>query len=134
MTEVNGIQFDVSTSKQLISFQKDRFHVFSSTSEKYELEYDGEYEENKKLVKEMLYNTFSSKGIKFDTISSIEKVDNLDFYLFHITHYNQNGDIMLYQDFYYRYINGLDFGVNLNYINDKEKKELMRVWKNSKFE
>jgi hypothetical protein len=134
ITEVNDIDFDISTLKQLISFKKDRYHVFLSTSEKYELEYDGEYAENKKLVKEILYNTYASKGIKFDTISSKEKIDNLEFDLFRITHYDQKGEVMLYQEFYCRYINGLDFGVNLNYINDKEKNELMRVWKNSKFD
>ena len=134
MNEANGIDYDVSGLKQLISFQKDRFHIFSATSEKFELEYDGEYEENKVLVKELLYNTYASNGIKFDTISSIEKIDNLEFDLFHITLYDPKGNIMLYQDFYSRFINGLDFGVNLNYINDKEKNELVRVWRNSKFE
>jgi hypothetical protein len=134
LNEANAIDYDISGLKQLISFQKDRFHIFSATSEKFELVYDGEYEENKKLVKEMLYNTYVSNGIKFDTISSKEKINNLEFDLFHLTLYDSKGNIILYQDFYCRYINGLDFGVNLNYINDKEKQELMRVWKNSKFE
>ncbi len=134
INEANGIDYDASGLKQLISFQKDRFHIFSSTSEKFELEYDGEYEENKELVKEILYDTYASNGIKVDTISSKEKIDNLEFDLFHITVYGPKGDIILYQDLYCRYKNGFDFGVNLNYLNDKEKTELMRVWKNSKFE
>lgn len=134
INEANGIDYDASGLKQLISFQKDRFHVFAATSEKFEIEYDGEYEENKKLVKEALYNTYVSNGIKIDTASSKEKIDNLDFDLFKITVYNQKGKIMLYQDLYSTFINELDFGVNLNYINEKEKIELMHVWKNSKFE
>ncbi|WP_420573767.1 hypothetical protein [Kordia sp.] len=134
INEANEIDYDASGLKQLISFQKDRFHIFSATSEKFELEYDGEYEENKKLVKEILYNTYASNGIKVDTISSKENINDLEFDLFHIKVYDSKGNIMLYQDLYCRYINGLDFGVNLNYINEKGKNELKRVWKNSKFE
>ena len=134
INEANGIDYDASGLKQLISFQKDRFHIFAATSEKFEIEYDGEYEENKKLVKEILYNTYASNGIKIDTASTKERIDNLDFDLFKITVYDPKGEIMLYQDLYSTFRNGLDFGVNLNYINEKEKMELMRVWKNSKFE
>jgi ribosomal protein L25 (general stress protein Ctc) len=134
INEANGINYDASGLKQLISFQKDRFHIFQSTSEKFEIEYDGEYEENKILVKELLYDTYASNGIKVDTISSTEKIDNLNFDLFKITVYDPKGKIMLYQDLYSTFRNGVDFGVNLNYINEKEKMELMSVWKNSKFE
>ena len=134
VNEANGIDYDVSGLKQLISFQKDRVHNFIATSEKFDIEYDGEYEENKVLVKELLYNTYSSNGIKVDTISSKEKIDKLTFDLFKITVYGPNGDILLYQDLYSTFRNGLDFGVNLNYKREKEKMELMRVWKDSKFE
>ncbi|WP_303917614.1 hypothetical protein [Draconibacterium sediminis] len=134
VNEANGIDYDISGLKQLISFQKDRFHIFSATSEKCEIEYEGEYEENKILVKQLLYNTYANNGIKFDTISSTEIIDNLEFDLFHITIYDPKGNVILYQDFYSRFINGLDFGVNLNYIDEKEKNELMKVWKNSKFD
>jgi len=130
----NGIDYDTSGLKQLIGFQKDKFHMFGASSEKFEIEYEGEYEENKKLVKQVLYNTYVSNGIKVDTLSSKARIDNLDFDLFKITVYDPNGKVLLYQDLYSTLRNGLEFGVNLNYINDKEKIELMRVWKNSKFE
>ncbi len=132
--EANEIDYDASNLKQLISFKKDKLHIFSATSEKFELEYDGEYEDQHKLTKEALYNTYIQNGIKADTISLKEKIDDLEFNLFRITIYNQKGKVVLHQDIYSRYINGFDFGVNLNYINEKEKMELMKVWKNSKFE
>ena len=134
INEANGIDYDASGLKQLISFQKDRRHVFAATSEKFELEYEGEYEDQKKIVKEILYNTYAQNGIKVDTTSTKEIIDNLEFDLFKITVYSQKGEIILYQDLYCRYMNGLDFGVNLNYFNDKEKNELMNAWKNSTFE
>ncbi len=132
--EANGIDYDISDLKQLISFKKDRFHIFSSTSEKFEIEYKGEYEEHQKFMKDVLYNTYIKNGIKADTISSKEKIDNLEFDVFRITIYNPKGTAILHQYIYSKYINGFDFGVSLNYINDKEKMELMKVWKNSKFE
>lgn len=134
IAETNNIEYDASGLKQLISFQKDKFHIFSSSSEKYEPEYNGDYEENKALVKQLLYDTYTGQGIKVDTISSTEKVDHLEFDLLQITVYGPQGNIMLYQDLYSKLINGRDFAVNLNYINEEEKAELMRVWKNSKFE
>lgn len=134
LNEANDINYDASSLKQLISFQKDRVHSFTAVSEKVEIENNGEYEKNKQLVKELLYNTYASNGIKIDTASSKEKIDNLKFNLFKITVYGPQGDILLYQDLYSTFRNGLDFGVNLNYLREKEKMELMRVWKNSKFQ
>ena len=134
LNEANDINYDASSLKQLISFQKDRVHSFTAVSEKVEIENNWEYEKNKQLVKELLYNTYASNGIKIDTASSKEKIDNLKFNLFKITVYGPQGDILLYQDLYSTFRNGLDFGVNLNYLREKEKMELMRVWKNSKFQ
>lgn len=31
-------------------------------------------------------------------------------------------------------MNGLDFGVNINYNNESDKKEMLEVWLNSKFQ
>ncbi|MEK6155693.1 hypothetical protein WIW50_20705 [Flavobacteriaceae bacterium 3-367] len=132
--ESAGIDYDASGLKQLLNFQKDRFHIFQSTSEPFEIEYEGEWEDNNEGLKQLLYETYESRGIKIDTSSSTKKIDNLNFEVFHITMYGPDGKIILYQDMYSRLINGFDFGVNLNYINEKEKNEMMKVWKESKFE
>lgn len=134
INESAGIDYDARGLKQLINFQKDRAHVFQSTSEPFKLQYEGEWEENNRGIKELLYETYDSRGIKIDTSSSKEKIDNLEFEVFHITMFGPAGKVILYQDMYGRHINGYDFGVNLNYINEKEKNEMLKVWKNSKFE
>lgn len=134
INETAGIDYDASELKQLLNFQKDRFHIFQSTSEPFELEYEGEWEENNEGIKELIYETYSSRGIKIDTSSSKEIIDKLEFEVFHITMYGPDGKIMLYQDMYARHINGYDFGVNLNYINDEEKNEMIKAWEKSKFE
>lgn len=131
--EVQEGGFDYSGLKHLISFRKNMFNAFQSTSEPFELEYEGEWEDNNEALKGLVYKAFTNQGIKVDTSSSAATIDGLDFEVFHITVYGPNGDIILYQDMYSRHINGYDFGVNLNYNSDKDKEIMMKVWENSKF-
>lgn len=129
-----GVEFDYSGLKHLISFKKDQFNSFQSSSEPIELEYEGEWEDNNKAINELVTLTFANQGIKIDTSSSKTKIDGLDFEVFHITIFGPKGEVILYQDNYSRYINGFDFGVNMNYNNDKDKETMMQVWRNSKFD
>ena len=133
INEIAEIDYDASELKQLLNFQKDRAHIFQSTSEPFELKYEGEWEENNEGLKELIYETYTTRGIKIDTSSSKETIDNLEFNVFHIKMYGPDGKIILYQDMYGKLINGFDFGVNLNYINVKEKNEMVNAWKNSIF-
>lgn len=131
--ESAGIDYDASGLKQLLNFHKDRAHVFQSSSEPFPLLYEGEWEENGERLKHLIYETYTSQGVRVDTSSSKKKIDNLDFEVFHIKIYSPEGETLLYQDMYSRYINGFDFGVNLSYINEKEKNEMLTAWENSKF-
>jgi len=131
--KVSDQDFDFSGLKHLINFQKNQFNIFQSTSEKFELEYDGHWEENNSFQKKLLYETYKNQRIKCDTMSSKTKIDGLDFAGFHIHIFDAKGAVLLYQDVYNRYINGCDFTAVLNYNNEEDKEILMNVWKNSKF-
>lgn len=131
--ETYGGDLDYSGLKHLISFQKDQFNIFQSTSEPFELEYEGEWEENNVALRELIYTTYINQGLTVDTSSSTQSIDGLEFATFHVAIYGSEGDVILYQDLYSRYINGLDFGVNLNYNNEENKKIMMTAWENSKF-
>jgi len=122
LVEEMGVDLDYSGLKHLIAFQKDQFNLFQSTSEPFELEYEGEYEENNAAIKEMLYDMYLSQGIRVDSSSTKMNVNGLDFHGFHLIVYAPNGDVILNQDMYSRHINGFDFSVNLNY-NSEENKE-----------
>lgn len=125
---------DYSGLKNLIGFQKNQFNIFQSTSELFELEYEGEQEENNSELKEILFATYKNQGIKADSsATSVEKIDGLDFHTYSFTIYSPKGAVILKQLLYSRLINGYDFGVNLNYNNDKDRDELLRVFRNSKF-
>ncbi len=134
ISETLDSEIDVSQLKQLINLKKDEFHLFLSTSEKFDLTYEGEWEENNEVLKKVLYDTYTSKGIKLDTSSTNTMVSGLKFSVFKIKLYGPNGEVILYQDMYSRYINGFDFAATLNYIRPKEKDEILRAWKRSKFE
>ncbi len=133
MEEVLEGEIDYSGLKNLIGFQKNKFNIFQSTSEPFELEYEGEWEDNNESLKALLYATYTNQGIKIDTSSSKATTDGLDFKVFHIIVYGPNGKRILHQDMYSKYINGFDFGVIISYNNEKDKKTMMDVWKNSKF-
>jgi hypothetical protein len=134
IAEVVDGEIDVSGLKHLISFQKNQFNIFQSTSEPFKVEYDGEWEVNNAELKKIMYSAYLNQGIKVDSsATSTINVDGLDFRYYSFTIYGPKGEIILNQAIYSRLINGLDFGVNLNYNNEKDKIEMMTAWKSSKF-
>ncbi|RAR48403.1 hypothetical protein [Flavobacterium lacus] len=127
-------QVDYSGLKNLISFQKNQFNIFQSTSEPFELEYEGEWEENNAALKEIIYTTYLNQGIKTDSsATTVEKIDGLEFQTYSFRIYSPKGEVILKQIMFSRLINGFDFGVNINYNNDKDRDELLKVFRNSKF-
>ena len=134
LEETMGGEIDYSGLKSLISLQKDQFNIFQSTSEPFKLEYEGEWEENNSALKEILYTTYLNQGMKTDSsATTIEKIDGLEFHKYSFTIYSPKGEVILKQIMFSRLINGFDFGVNINYNNDKDRDELLKVFKNSKF-
>jgi len=127
-------EIDYSGLKNLISLQKDQFNIFQSSSEPFELEYEGEWEKNNLAIKEIIYTTYLNQGMKADsTVTTIEKIDGLDFQRYGFTIYSPKGEVILKQIIFSRLINGYAFGVNINYNNDKDRDELLKVFRNSKF-
>ncbi|MBD3864671.1 hypothetical protein [Olleya marilimosa] len=134
INETAGIEYDASGLKQLLNFQKNKFNIFQSTSEPFELEYEGEWEENNAGLKELIYNTYLQRGMKTDsTETKTIEIDGLKFQSYEFTIYSPKGDVILNQIMYSRFINGLDFGVSINYNNESDKKEMLDVWLSSKF-
>jgi len=135
MQEVVGEEIDVSELKNLIGFKKNMFNVFQSSSEPFEEVISlNEWKENNGFLKELIYNTFTSRGIKADsTETKIVKIDGLDFYTYGFTIYSPEGDTILNQLVYSRLINGLDFGVSMTYNNESDKTEMLNSFLNSKF-
>jgi hypothetical protein len=127
-------EIDYNGLKNLIGFQKNQFNIFQSSSEPFKLEYEGEWEEKNSVLKNIVYSTYLNQGVKVDSSStSIETIDGLNFQTFSFTFYTPQGEVLFKQVMYSRLINGYDFGVNMNYNNDKDRDELLSVFRNSKF-
>ena len=134
INETTGIEYDASGLKQLLNFQKNQFNIFQSTSEPFEVEYEGEWEENNAGLKELIYSTYLERGMRTDsTETKTIKIDGIEFQSYEFTIYSPKGNIILNQIMYSRLINGLDFGVNINYTNETDKKQMLDAWLNSRF-
>jgi len=113
LQETMDSEIDYSGLKNLISFQKDLFNIFQSTSEPFKVEYEGEWEENSAALKEIIYLTYLDQGIKADSsATTTEIIDGLEFQKYSFTIYSPKGKFILSQIMYSRLINGFDFGVN----------------------
>lgn len=132
--ETVNADIDFSGLKNLIAFQKNQFNVFQSTSEPFAEEYEGEWEDNDRELKKIVYSTYIDQGIKVDTsATTIEKIGDLNFHSYSFTIYSRNGEVILRQIMFGRLINGLDFGVNISYNNEKDRDEMLGVFRKSKF-
>jgi len=124
--KVEGLQ-------HLINFQKNQFNLFSATIEPFKSNKVGDYEKNIQMVKKLVYDAYTSQHIKIDTSSGKEVFGKRSFNAFYIKIYGPNGFIIMNQHTYSTLINGYDFGININYNNEVDKKMLLDAFKNSSF-
>ncbi len=119
--------------KHLIVIQKDRFNALSSTSEPFTEEFPGEFQQTNKKMNELLYRTYIDQGVKTDTSSGKETIQNLEFETFYTTVYSPKGDVGINLIQYSKLINGFSFGVTICYTNAQDKKTLLDAFNSSKF-
>ncbi|MFZ1636107.1 MAG: hypothetical protein WAT43_19645 [Chitinophagales bacterium] len=125
---------DLNGLKMLISFQKDQFNIFQSTSEPFNQEYEGQWEENNAATKAIIYATYVNMGIQADsTATKTISIDGLDFQSYTFAIRAPEGNVIMTQTMFTRYINGFGFGANINYNNEKDRDEMFKAFLNSKF-
>ncbi len=135
LEEVTQEEIDTSALNYLISFSKDRVNSFQSTSEPFEEEYEGEWEESNRAGRDVILEALGKEGIRATASEiSIENVGGLDFQRYETTLYSPTGEIVLKQIIYSRLINGFDIGVYVNYNNPSDKETMLRAWRGSRFE
>ncbi len=119
----------------IFTFNDGQFNVFESMYETFDPEVDGDFLENNKFVNEILYETFITQmpGIIVDTLTTIEQIDNLDFYVFKIKVTYPN-EITLNILMYSRLFDKKSFGLNIIYREEEIGQKMLDAWKNSTFE
>lgn len=126
-------ELKVDSLKHLISFMKNQFNSFDSTIESYEESKPGEYAENNVLIHKLIFDTYHKQGIKIDTSSTTINLKGHSFNAFYIKIFGPNGEVALNQIMYSKMIKGYDFGVNINYNNEEDKKVLVNAFMSSNF-
>jgi hypothetical protein len=117
----------------LLSIKNNRNASLTSTLEKFDEQYEGEWKDNNVFLKELLYKAFAKQNILIDTTSSSDSIDNMPFEVFYISLYAPNKTVILNQILYSSLINGYDFGVTINYVHTEDKEILLKALKNSQF-
>lgn len=121
-------------AKTIFIFKSDQLNYFESNYQPFDIATDGNYLESCKAVNEILYQTFVTQmdGIKIDTTTSTEKIDNLEFQTLKMKVTYPN-NMVLNVFMFSRLFEKKEFSVNIMYV-DKAKGELMLdSWKKSKF-
>ena len=121
-------------AKTIFVFKSDQLNYFESNYQPFDIATDGDYLESCKAINEMLYQTFVTQmdGIKIDTTSSIEKIDNLEFQTLKMKVVYPN-KMVLNVFMFSRLFGKKELSVNIMYV-DKAKGDLMlTAWQQSKF-
>ena len=132
--EVADHKVDISNSKRLITFKKNRYNIFLSVVEPIGNRTKKGWIENNARSKKLGFKTLENQGLKIDTSETkSEKIDGIDFLYYKLTMFDKKDSLVFTQITYNGLINGYDFGAIISSNNELYKTEMLKSWKNSKF-
>ena len=124
----------INQSKTIFVFKSDQLNYFESNYQPFDVSIDGDYLESCKNVNEVLIDTYKAQmpHAKIDTITTVEKIDNLEFQVFKMKIEYPN-KMILNLLMYSRLFGKKEFTVNIMYVDNKKGQLMTEAWKNSKF-
>lgn len=132
--EVADHKVDISNSKKLITFKKNRYNIFLSVIEPVENRTERAWRKNNARAKKLSFKTLENQGLKIDTSETkSERIDGVEFLYYKLKMFNQKDSLVFTQITYNGQINGYDFGAIISSNNEHYKAEMLKSWKNSKF-
>lgn len=107
------------SSTTLISFEKDKYNIFSANYESLIGKKKMTFDEYKAFMFQLLEETYSGKGLKYDIAKSDLKLGKYDFnkILVHLYHPKTDA-LILTQEFYSSYINNHLYTAGINYQSE----------------
>lgn len=125
----------INQAKIIFVFKNADFNYMESNYQPFDVEVDGDYLESCKGVNEILFETFKTQmpNAKIDSISSVEKISNLNFQTFKMKIDFPNG-MTMHSQMYSRLFDKKEFSVNIMYVDGKQGKKMIEAWTKSKFE
>ena len=129
--EING----EGNRKLICAFNNDEFNTFEAIYIPFDPEVEGNFIEKSKPLIDKMYKAFVTRMPSYavDTLTSIEQIDNLDFYVLkvHITDPdNKTLDMLTYSRLFDKQL----FTLNISYIDEEIGQKMLDAWKNSTFE
>ncbi len=124
----------INQAKTIFVFKSDQLNYFESNYQPYDVATDGNYLASCKNVNKVLFETFKTQmpGIKIDSSTSIEKIDNLKFHTLKMKIEYPN-KLVLNLLMYSRLFDKKEFTVNIMYVDNKKGEQMLDAWKKSKF-
>jgi hypothetical protein len=119
----------------LFAYKLDTFHSIDANYQPFAVDVDGDYGENFTAISEMLVETFLTEmpTIAFDSSSSRELIDGLEFHCFKLK-INFPNNTSLWMIMYSRIFGKNDFTINFLYKEEEKGKEMLNAWRSSRFE
>lgn len=135
LEENSETNFDMSGLINVLGIQKNPMNLMQATAEPFNEEYPGQWSLNNQGVKEVIFTTFNSQGIRVDSTATFNvQVGGREFQSYSFVVYGPSGDVVLHQTLYSALINGYDFGVNINYNDTNLRNDMLGALMNSTFE
>jgi hypothetical protein len=124
----------INQAKTIFVFKSDQLNFFESNYQPFDIAVDGNYLESCKNVHNMIYETFITQmpDLKIDSISSIEKIDNIGFQTFTMKVEYPN-KMILHVLMYSRLFGKRAFSVNIMYVDKNKGQQMLESWRKSKF-
>jgi hypothetical protein len=121
-------------TKSIFLFRSGLTNYIEANQQSFDVAVDGDYLESRKALNEVLYDTFIDQipGSKLDTTTSIEEIDNLDFYKTEIIVTYPN-EMVMNVLMYSRLFDDKDFSVNIMYTDEEKGKQMKEAWLASRF-
>lgn len=124
----------VNQAKTIFIFRSDQLNYFESNYQPFDPDVDGDYLESCKTVKEVLYETFMTQmpGVKIDTVTTVEKIDNVEFQTLTMKVEYPNKMVLNFLMFS-RLFDKREFTVNIMYVDKLKGQKMIDSWRQSKF-
>jgi hypothetical protein len=118
----------------LFSVKTDPMNHFECSYQPFNPAVDGDYVTTKQAINDMLYKTITTQlqGVKVDTATSVEKINNLEFHTYNTTVTYPN-KMVLHMLLYYRLFDKKEFAMNIFYKDDEKGQQMLNAWKSSIF-
>lgn len=124
----------VNNSKTIFVFRSGQGNVLEANYQAFDKAVDGDFLESWKFVNDALYETFKTQmpKTKITRRNSVEKIDNLEFYV-HTMEIEMQNKITFTTIMFSRLFGKREFTLNIMYINKSKGKMMLDAWRSSKF-